>query len=191
MHYLGVNDAMVRSIKSFEVDSPQDEDMDISMEDEYEEEVPFDPRFYEDFRTSRPDDCSECENGEPLTIKNARFPRSTLDLVENLLRILLWPVIEHDPGHSDSYASSYTSRYGSDEEMTAEGNIETKPEPKRREEAHALGDADSLGFDLSDVLDVNFQAKFYMLLLEGEEGSRIKGSARQIMGRFDLSTYLG
>ena len=32
------------------------------MEDEYEEEVPFDPRLYE---VSHPNDCSESEDGEP------------------------------------------------------------------------------------------------------------------------------
>ena len=133
--------------------------MDISMEDEYEEEAPFDPRFYDGFRISHANACSESENGESLTISNARFPRSTLDLVGDFFEILLWPVIERDPRDSDSCTSSHSSGHGSDEEMTAEGDIETKLEPQYREEAHVLWDADPLGFDLSDVLDVNFQPK--------------------------------
>ena len=56
-------------------------------------------------------------------------------------------------------------------------------------EAHALADADPFGFNLSDVLDVNFQPKIDILLME--EGSEIRGLARQIMGRVDPSTYCG
>ena len=84
----------------------------------------------------------------------------------------------------------YSSGYGSDEEMTAEVDIETKSDSQCQEEAHARWDADSLGHSLSDILDVNYQPRTYILFLEGEgERSGIKGSARQIMERVDPSTY--
>ena len=50
---------MIRSLENSDGDSPQDEDMDISVEDEHEKEVPFDLRFYEGFRTSHTDDYSK------------------------------------------------------------------------------------------------------------------------------------
>lgn len=58
--------------------------------------------FFEDFKTSHPDDYSESDDGEFITFSNAGFRRSTRDLVGNFLRNLLWPVIEHDSKNSDS-----------------------------------------------------------------------------------------
>lgn len=49
-----VNEELVRSLENSESNSPQEEDMDFRMDDEYEKEVPFDPRFYEDFNLMTP-----------------------------------------------------------------------------------------------------------------------------------------
>lgn len=83
----------------------------MSMDDEYQEEVPFDPRFYYDFKPPHPDDASDSEDGEAPIIPSANFPRSTLDLVGNFLGNLLWPAIEHGSGDLDSTGCFHSSEY--------------------------------------------------------------------------------